>query len=312
MEVESRCTVLFFDEIDALGMSRSESSGGSADVGGSDNSSRRVLAELLIQLSKLAHQNEHDITESQHSNLQDCGRLGPFYEAHNMGHQRTDDDLQGASMVDAFASAGAGSNEHQNQSNETIGPMQTDEIYPQARLLVIAATNRPEDCDPALLRRFAIRMLVGLPTFRDRKRIFRRLLTNIDHCIKSHELNQLAEATEEYSGSDLESLAREACMAPIRECLRKAAIHKAKNRKKEQKSGEDCTQENKRPTSKASDESVKEMLLNGLGSLRPVSMDDFELAVSFWVGDYQHTVGYGNRDKTQNRYDSDSSSDEDE
>jgi SpoVK/Ycf46/Vps4 family AAA+-type ATPase len=263
-------------------------------------------------LSKLAHQNEHDITENQHSNLQDCGRLGPFYEAHNMGHQRTDDDLQGASMVDAFASAGAGSNEHQNQSNETIGPMQTDEIYPQARLLVIAATNRPEDCDPALLRRFAIRMLVGLPTFRDRKRIFRRLLTNIDHCIKSHELNQLAEATEEYSGSDLESLAREACMAPIRECLRKAAIHKAKNRKKEQKSGEDCTQENKRPTSKASDESVKEMLLNGLGSLRPVSMDDFELAVSFWVGDYQHTVGYGNRDKTQNRYDSDSSSDEDE
>ena len=78
----------------------------------------------------------------------------------------------------------------------------------KARVIVIAATNRPEDCDPALLRRFAVRVLIGLPTQRDRKRMVRRLLLNIDHNITSKELDDIAIATEGWSGSDLESLSR--------------------------------------------------------------------------------------------------------
>ena len=55
-EMESRCAVVFFDEIDALGMSRGGGEGGSG--GGEDSSaghsSRKILAELLIQMSLLS------------------------------------------------------------------------------------------------------------------------------------------------------------------------------------------------------------------------------------------------------------------
>ena len=52
-QIESRCSVLFFDEIDALGQSRGGGDGaggaaGNASSNGEDNGSRRILAELLM------------------------------------------------------------------------------------------------------------------------------------------------------------------------------------------------------------------------------------------------------------------------
>jgi SpoVK/Ycf46/Vps4 family AAA+-type ATPase len=49
--LESKCAVIFFDEIDALGQSRDGSRGGEGD-----GCSRRVLAELLLQLTFVAAQ----------------------------------------------------------------------------------------------------------------------------------------------------------------------------------------------------------------------------------------------------------------
>ena len=48
-KMESKCAVIFFDEIDALG----RDSGKMSQAGG-DNSSRRLLAELLIQMTELS------------------------------------------------------------------------------------------------------------------------------------------------------------------------------------------------------------------------------------------------------------------
>jgi hypothetical protein len=60
---ESKCAVVFFDEIDALGLCRSSASdtsgnsGTKSDTGGADTCSRKVLAELLIQLTRLHSRN---------------------------------------------------------------------------------------------------------------------------------------------------------------------------------------------------------------------------------------------------------------
>jgi SpoVK/Ycf46/Vps4 family AAA+-type ATPase len=145
---------------------------------------------------------------------------------------------------------------------------------------VIAATNRPEDCDPALLRRFAIRVLIGLPTHRDRTRIMHRLLEDIEHNITIKQLKDLSRSMEGWSGSDLESVTREAVMAPVRECLRSAAITKMKARK------QNITKNNKRLYNiEKSDERARNELLNSFKRLRPVGIQDFEEAISFWIGD---------------------------
>ena len=164
--MESRCTVVFFDEIDALGRSRvDEGSGGESQSGG-DHSSRRVLAELLIQMTKLSNMNAEDGGESED---------GEEYDGY------CDDTMSTTSDGISFA--------------------QTHNTCDKVRVIVVAATNRPEDCDPALLRRFAVRVLVGLPTKNDRKKIIKLLLKDVDHNVT--QLDALADATEGWSGSDL-------------------------------------------------------------------------------------------------------------
>jgi ATP-dependent 26S proteasome regulatory subunit len=49
MKMHSRCAVLFFDEIDALGQSRGCGNGDRGMALGGETSSRRILAELLKQ-----------------------------------------------------------------------------------------------------------------------------------------------------------------------------------------------------------------------------------------------------------------------
>jgi len=85
-------------------------------------------------------------------------------------------------------------------------------------VVVIAATNRPDIIDPALLRsgRFDRLLFVGPPDRAGRLEILRihtRKTPNGDDV----SLEELAELTESYVGSDLESLCREAVMLALRE-----------------------------------------------------------------------------------------------
>ncbi len=105
-------------------------------------------------------------------------------------------------------------------------------------------------------------------------------------------------------------------MAPIRECLRLAAIMKMKSRKQLEKAinnnnghwnndGNDGTaasnidQEN---------EIARNVLLDRFRNLRPVSMNDFEEAISFWIGDGQEQMCLKSTDTPAgtHHYDSDS------
>ena len=135
------------------------------------------------------------------------------------------------------------------------------------------------DCDPALLRRFAVRVLVGLPSRNDRKKIIRRLLSNVEHGITSSQLDDIALATEGWSGSDLESITREAAMAPVQECLLAAAILKKGESKVVQMSGADSSQTHEQKRAEDAHNATRESLLNSFRTLRPLSSKDFEVCL---------------------------------
>ncbi|KAM0730234.1 Spastin [Formica fusca] len=88
---------------------------------------------------------------------------------------------------------------------------------PEERVLVMAATNRPQELDEAALRRFTKRVYVTLPDLQTRIILLQRLLAKHNDPLTPEELNEMAVLTEGYSGSDLTGLAKDAALGPIRE-----------------------------------------------------------------------------------------------
>ncbi|CAM9609533.1 unnamed protein product [Ectocarpus sp. 6 AP-2014] len=84
------------------------------------------------------------------------------------------------------------------------------------RLLVLAATNLPQELDEAALRRLSRRVYVPLPDPPARKALISGLLGQQKGNIKGASLASLVDMTEGYSGSDLKQLCKEAAMQPIR------------------------------------------------------------------------------------------------
>ncbi|KAL9609313.1 MAG: hypothetical protein Q9167_005900 [Letrouitia subvulpina] len=81
---------------------------------------------------------------------------------------------------------------------------------------IMVATNRPFDLDEASLRRLPRRMLVDLPTEKDREAILGIHLKG-EHLDPEISLAKLASETPFYSGSDLKNLAVAAALACVRE-----------------------------------------------------------------------------------------------
>ncbi|KAK1893139.1 ATPase family AAA domain containing protein 1-A [Dissostichus eleginoides] len=88
------------------------------------------------------------------------------------------------------------------------------------QVMVMGASNRPQDVDPAILRRMPATFYVGLPSTRQRQDILRLILAgeNLSNAIN---LKEIAERTEGYSGSDLRELCRDAAMYRVRDYVRK-------------------------------------------------------------------------------------------
>ena len=85
-------------------------------------------------------------------------------------------------------------------------------------VVVIGATNRPWDVDPAILRRMPRTFEMGLPDEKEREKVLRLVLRSerLDPYLESH-LRQLARSCSGYSGSDLKELCRAAAAIPYRE-----------------------------------------------------------------------------------------------
>jgi SpoVK/Ycf46/Vps4 family AAA+-type ATPase len=87
----------------------------------------------------------------------------------------------------------------------------------QGRVLLIGATNRPQELDDAIRRRFVKRLYIRLPEEADRESLLRVLLEKNRHELTDDEIKDLAKETEGFSGADLKSLSTEAAMGPIRQ-----------------------------------------------------------------------------------------------
>jgi transitional endoplasmic reticulum ATPase len=91
-------------------------------------------------------------------------------------------------------------------------------------VLVIAATNRPDICDPALIRpgRLDRLILVPAPDADARKNIL--VVHTAEMPLKEVDLDYLASITDGFSGADLEGLVREAGMNALREGAKKVEM----------------------------------------------------------------------------------------
>ena len=86
-----------------------------------------------------------------------------------------------------------------------------------ARLLVIAATNRPMDLDEALLRRLPKRVYCGPLDEDGRFEFIKKVINRVETDLSDEDIKEIAKMTNDYSNSDLMELCREAAYRPVRE-----------------------------------------------------------------------------------------------
>jgi cell division protease FtsH len=113
------------------------------------------------------------------------------------------------------AGMGGGSDEREQTLNQILVEM--DGFDRDTRVIVLAATNRPDILDPALLRpgRFDRRVILDLPDMNDREAIL-KLHSEGKNLEKDVDLRRVAGRTPGFSGADLANLMNEAAIASAR------------------------------------------------------------------------------------------------
>lgn len=84
------------------------------------------------------------------------------------------------------------------------------------RILVVGATNRPQEIDEAARRRLAKRLYIPLPEAAARQQIVTNLMSREKSQLGADELEKVVSSTEGFSGADMTQLCREAALGPIR------------------------------------------------------------------------------------------------
>jgi cell division protease FtsH len=110
---------------------------------------------------------------------------------------------------------GGGNDEREQTLNALLVEM--DGFDTQDGIIIIAATNRPDVLDPALLRpgRFDRQIIVNLPDVRGREAILKVHARNVK-LDASADLSVIARGTPGYSGADLANLLNEAALLAAR------------------------------------------------------------------------------------------------
>ena len=113
------------------------------------------------------------------------------------------------------AGLGGGHDEREQTLNQLLVEM--DGFGANEGIIMIAATNRPDILDPALLRpgRFDRQIVVGAPDVKGREEIL-KVHTKKKPLSEEVELKVLAKRTPGFSGADLENLANEAALLAVR------------------------------------------------------------------------------------------------
>ena len=100
-----------------------------------------------------------------------------------------------------------------------------DGFDPKLGVILIAATNRPEILDPALLRpgRFDRQILVDRPDMKGREEILKIHLKNVK-AVGDLDLEKLANMTPGMAGADLANLVNEATLLAVRRKKKKVGM----------------------------------------------------------------------------------------
>lgn len=84
------------------------------------------------------------------------------------------------------------------------------------RIVLIGATNRPQELDEAVRRRFTKRVYIDLPDVPAKISLINHLLKDVSNNLSQEDIHLLMSLTENFSGSDLAALCKEAAMVPLR------------------------------------------------------------------------------------------------
>ncbi len=125
------------------------------------------------------------------------------------------DEIDTVGKVRGGISATGGTEEREQTLNQLLAEM--DGFDPQLGVIILAATNRPEVLDPAILRpgRFDRQIAVDRPDIRGREEILRVHLRKIKMS-KSVDLKLLSARTPGFAGSDLANVVNEAALLAAR------------------------------------------------------------------------------------------------
>jgi len=120
------------------------------------------------------------------------------------------------------AGMGGGNDEREQTLNQILVEM--DGFEPQEKVIVMAATNRPDVLDPALLRpgRFDRRVVLDLPDRADREEIL-NIHARKKPLAEDVNIKVIAERTPGFSGADLYSLMNEGAILAAREARTQVA-----------------------------------------------------------------------------------------
>lgn len=122
------------------------------------------------------------------------------------------------------AGMGGGHDEREQTLNQILTEM--DGFEKDTNIIVMAATNRPDVLDPALLRpgRFDRRIMVDLPDISDREAILKVHARN-KPLAKNIDLAKIAQQTSGFSGADLENLMNEAAILAAGQNKKQLEMH---------------------------------------------------------------------------------------
>lgn len=129
--------------------------------------------------------------------------------------------------VDGLLGARTGEESDSSRRSKSELIIQWDRLDAHSRVMVVGATNKPKDIDPAFRRRFQTRIRVSAPDVEALKEMLVLSLQKIRHCISEAQVGELATLCKGYTGSDLNDMIQTLSRRKLRELVKAQSFRQA-------------------------------------------------------------------------------------